>query len=62
MFPEKDILNGLQWTARLEEQFERNRKEDDEILWQYFGSQTGFMRTYPGIPYITLNFLDFIFN
>ncbi|CAG5136255.1 unnamed protein product, partial [Candidula unifasciata] len=42
-----DILNGLNWTAALEDQFKKNQEEDPDILWQYFGSQTGFLRTYP---------------
>ncbi|RUS86221.1 hypothetical protein EGW08_006016 [Elysia chlorotica] len=47
----KDILNGLNWTAALDRQFEKNAKNDPEILWQYFGSQSGFMRTYPATPW-----------
>lgn len=42
------ILNGLKWTAALDKVFAENYKNDPEILWQYFGSQTGFMRTLPG--------------
>ncbi|CAL1541794.1 unnamed protein product [Lymnaea stagnalis] len=42
-----DILNGLNWTASLEEQFKENFNNDPDILWQYFGSHTGFMRTFP---------------
>ena len=45
---DKDILNGLNWTQALDEQFKINAQNDPEILWQYFGSQSGFMRTYPG--------------
>ncbi|KAK3762796.1 hypothetical protein RRG08_040493 [Elysia crispata] len=47
----KDILNGLNWTAALDEQFKKNAQNDDQILWQYFGSQSGFMRTYPATPW-----------
>ncbi|XP_071083226.1 voltage-dependent calcium channel subunit alpha-2/delta-2-like isoform X4 [Haliotis cracherodii] len=43
-----EILNGLNWTSQLDKVFEENYKKDPEILWQYFGSQAGFMRTYPG--------------
>ena len=45
-----DILNGLEWTKGLDDVFQKNYKNDSEIMWQYFGSQTGFMRTYPGEP------------
>ncbi|XP_041349649.1 voltage-dependent calcium channel subunit alpha-2/delta-2-like [Gigantopelta aegis] len=42
-----EILNGLKWTADLDTAFKDNYDEDEEILWQYFGSKTGFMRTFP---------------
>ncbi|ELU15917.1 hypothetical protein CAPTEDRAFT_193220 [Capitella teleta] len=42
-----EILNGLQWTSGLEEQWRKNREKDPTLLWQYFGSQTGIMRNYP---------------
>ncbi|XP_064633764.1 voltage-dependent calcium channel subunit alpha-2/delta-2-like isoform X2 [Lineus longissimus] len=41
------ILNGLKWSAHLDEIWMANRKEDPSLLWQYFGSQAGFMRTLP---------------
>ena len=44
---ELDILNGLRWTEALDEQFKRNHEKDPQILWQFFGSQTGLMRSYP---------------
>ncbi|ESP00317.1 hypothetical protein LOTGIDRAFT_238600 [Lottia gigantea] len=46
------ILNGLRWSASLDEIFEKNYEEDEEILWQYFGSQSGFMRTFPASRWI----------
>ncbi|GFO07404.1 voltage-dependent calcium channel subunit alpha-2/delta-2-like [Plakobranchus ocellatus] len=46
-----EILNGLNWTDALDEQFKINARNDPEILWQYFGSQSGFMRTYPATPW-----------
>ncbi|KAK6175495.1 hypothetical protein SNE40_013950 [Patella caerulea] len=46
------ILNGLKWSAALDEVFRQNYEEDSEILWQYFGSQTGFMRTLPASKWI----------
>ncbi|WAR26686.1 CA2D2-like protein [Mya arenaria] len=45
--PHKEILNGLKWSAALDEVFYENYQNDPEILWQYFGSQSGFMRTLP---------------
>ncbi|XP_059148608.1 voltage-dependent calcium channel subunit alpha-2/delta-2-like isoform X3 [Physella acuta] len=52
-----DILNGLNWSAALDEQFIDNFNSDPEILWQYFGSQTGFMRTFPAAQW-PLNGVD----
>lgn len=48
-FTDIDILNGLKWSNQLDEVFRENYEADNDILWQYFGSQTGFMRTFPGI-------------
>ncbi|XP_069101674.1 voltage-dependent calcium channel subunit alpha-2/delta-2-like isoform X2 [Argopecten irradians] len=47
------ILNGLMWSDQLDTVFEENYLRDDDILWQYFGSQTGFMRTFPGSLWTT---------
>lgn len=41
------IVNGIEWTSALESVFEGNRHEDPSLSWQYFGSDEGFMRTYP---------------
>ncbi|GFS40627.1 hypothetical protein NPIL_3371 [Nephila pilipes] len=49
-----DILNGLQWTSSLDGVFKENAQVDPELKWQYFGSQTGFMRTYPASQWITI--------
>jgi len=32
----------------MDEIWRRNRDQDDGLSWQYFGSQTGVMRTFPG--------------
>ncbi|XP_062617704.1 voltage-dependent calcium channel subunit alpha-2/delta-2-like isoform X3 [Saccostrea cucullata] len=42
-----DILNALKWSHALDKVFRENYDNDKEILWQYFGSQTGFMRSFP---------------
>ncbi|XP_074660412.1 voltage-dependent calcium channel subunit alpha-2/delta-1-like [Tubulanus polymorphus] len=42
-----DIQNGLTWSARLDRVFHENRLNDPDLLWQYFGSRVGFMRTLP---------------
>ncbi|XP_070192583.1 voltage-dependent calcium channel subunit alpha-2/delta-1-like isoform X2 [Littorina saxatilis] len=53
-----DILNGLQWTAALDEQFKKNFQRDPQMLWQFFGCQTGFMRTYPASKWNTHGDVD----
>ena len=45
---DKEILNGLKWTSALDEKWMENRKKYKSLLWQYFGSQTGIMRNFPG--------------
>ncbi|XP_074646736.1 voltage-dependent calcium channel subunit alpha-2/delta-2-like [Tubulanus polymorphus] len=47
-----DILQGLKWSARLDEIFAENRRRDPEIMWQNFGSQAGFMRTLPASKWL----------
>ncbi|XP_070557409.1 voltage-dependent calcium channel subunit alpha-2/delta-2-like [Ptychodera flava] len=41
------ILNGIKWTSGLDEVYVDNYENDKELIWQYFGSSEGFMRTYP---------------
>ena len=43
-----DILNGLEWSNALDKVWQENRQDDPDLLWQYFGSQTGIMRNFPG--------------
>ncbi|KAL4227116.1 hypothetical protein ACF0H5_015089 [Mactra antiquata] len=52
------ILNGLKWSAHLDKTFVENYENDEEILWQYFGSQTGFMRTLPASRWDTGDEVD----
>ena len=53
-----DILNGLQWTAALDDHFRKNYEQDKQMMWQFFGSQTGFMRTYPASRWNTHGQVD----
>ena len=41
-------MNGIQWTSSLDDVFDRNSHDDPTSSWQYFGSDKGFMRVYPG--------------
>ena len=43
------ILNAAKWTEKLDEVFIENYKQQPDLLWQYFGSETGMVRTFPGI-------------
>ncbi|CAF1210710.1 unnamed protein product, partial [Didymodactylos carnosus] len=42
------IIWTVEWTYELEKIFRENRKLDPEIRWQYFGSNVGLIRLYPG--------------
>ncbi|XP_053376800.1 voltage-dependent calcium channel subunit alpha-2/delta-2-like [Mercenaria mercenaria] len=53
-----EILNGLEWSAALDKVFIENYNKDPEILWQYFGSQSGFMRTLPASRWDTGDEVD----
>ncbi|XP_037069398.1 voltage-dependent calcium channel subunit alpha-2/delta-1-like isoform X2 [Pollicipes pollicipes] len=44
---DRDVLNGLRWSAAVDRTFRANRDRDPTISWQYLGSQLGFMRVYP---------------
>ncbi|KAK7495559.1 hypothetical protein BaRGS_00013257 [Batillaria attramentaria] len=45
------ILNGVQWTENLTQQFIKNSKVDPTLTWQYFCSSDGFFRVYPGMQW-----------
>ncbi|KAF8764335.1 Voltage-dependent calcium channel subunit like protein [Argiope bruennichi] len=49
-----EILNGLKWTSQLDEYFIKNIQNDSDLMWQYFGSQSGFMRSYPASQWIII--------
>ena len=44
----EEVLNGVRWSEKLDEDFQLNYEEDPTLTWQYFGSATGFFRNYPG--------------
>lgn len=46
--PDPVILNSIRATDSVDEVFVKNAQRDDKLIWQYFGSATGFYRSYPG--------------
>ena len=41
-------MNGVDWSEKLDEFFRKNYEDDPTLTWQYFGSASGFLRSYPG--------------
>ena len=44
----EEVLNGVHWSEKLDEDFQANYEQDPTLTWQYFGSASGFFRNYPG--------------
>jgi len=42
------ILNTLEWTKNLDGIWIENKERDPELTWQYIGTQTGVLRSFPG--------------
>ena len=53
-----DILNDLRWSSAMDEIWKKNRERDPDILWQYFGSQKGVMRSFPASKWKTTGPVD----
>ena len=45
---DKIIINQAKWTVGLNQVFIDNRKSQPAVVWQYFSSETGMFRNYPG--------------
>ena len=43
-----EVQNVINWSDNLNAIFINNYESDPSLSWQYFGSSTGFTRTYPG--------------
>ncbi|OWA52215.1 putative Voltage-dependent calcium channel subunit alpha-2/delta-2 [Hypsibius exemplaris] len=55
---DESILDAVQYTVELDGVFRQNRKSDQMIRWQYFGTNIGLIRLYPGREWDT-NFAGF---
>lgn len=56
------ILNGIQWSKKLDPIFKQNRKETSDLRWQYYCSADGFLRIYPGQKSIQIFFSSISFS
>ncbi|GAU99492.1 hypothetical protein RvY_10486 [Ramazzottius varieornatus] len=52
------VLDAVYYTVELDGVFRQNRKSDQHIRWQYFGTNLGLIRLYPGREWDT-NFAGF---
>lgn len=48
---EEEALKAILWSKDLNDIFISNYKSDPSLAWQYFGSSSGIMRFYPGMPW-----------
>ena len=46
------MVNAIAWSKKLDGTFEDNYERDPSLSWQYFGSNTGFMRQYPAMKWL----------
>lgn len=44
----KDVLNDVAWSNQLDDIFKSNLETNANLLWQFYGSETGMHRLYPG--------------
>ncbi|XP_054709494.1 voltage-dependent calcium channel subunit alpha-2/delta-3-like [Uloborus diversus] len=42
-----DVLNAIKWSEKLNTVFKNNLIYDSSLIWQFFGSATGFLRLFP---------------
>ena len=49
---DKRILNTVNWTKDINKVFADNFNKTPTLLWQYFASKDGVMRTFPGRRYV----------
>uniref|UniRef100_A0A1I8H4F8 VWFA domain-containing protein n=1 Tax=Macrostomum lignano TaxID=282301 RepID=A0A1I8H4F8_9PLAT len=45
------VLNDIYWSNELDKVFYSNKRKDPELLWQFYGSQNGIFRMFPGMKW-----------
>ncbi|XP_053958042.1 voltage-dependent calcium channel subunit alpha-2/delta-3 [Anastrepha ludens] len=50
-----EVLKTIMWSEILDEVFRQNYQSDPALSWQYFGSDTGILRHYPGLQWQSLS-------
>ncbi|XP_042896013.1 voltage-dependent calcium channel subunit alpha-2/delta-3 isoform X4 [Parasteatoda tepidariorum] len=48
-----EVLNAIKWTESLYHTFLNNLNRDSSLIYQFFGSATGFLRLFPAIKWRT---------
>nr|QJU69482.1 cacna2d1 [Nematostella vectensis] len=55
---DKNLIETVYWSSKLDEMFKKNLADDPELRWQNFGSVEGVLRQYPSSEWQT-NFAGF---
>lgn len=53
-----EILNSILASDPVDEVFRQNAADDEELIWQYFGSAKGFYRSYPAKQWVSSTVFD----
>jgi len=59
---DKLILNDFAWLKDLDRVFLENYKNKPTLLWQYFSSENGASKTFPGVKYVKRLFIHSVLN
>ncbi|XP_035206488.1 voltage-dependent calcium channel subunit alpha-2/delta-3-like isoform X2 [Stegodyphus dumicola] len=49
-----EVLNAIKWSEKLNPTFQNNFMYDPSLIWQFFGSATGFLRLFPATKWRVL--------
>lgn len=45
------VMTAIMWSEKLDKVFKKNYQSDPALSWQYFGSDTGILRHFPGLQW-----------